>query len=39
MWAMTAAEIAALLESQFGAAITGKKLDALDPFVTVEPAG
>lgn len=35
---MTSAEITALLESQFGAAITGKKLDALDPFVTVEPA-
>ena len=35
---MTAAEIAALLESQFGSAITGKTLDALDPFVTVEPA-
>jgi NADH-quinone oxidoreductase subunit C len=34
---MTAAEIAALLESQFGPAITGKKLDAIDPFVTVEP--
>jgi NADH-quinone oxidoreductase subunit C len=35
---MTPAEIAALLEEQFGAAITGKKLDVLDPFVTVEPA-
>lgn len=35
---MTAADIAALLESQFGAAITATKLDALDPFVTVEPA-
>jgi NADH-quinone oxidoreductase subunit C len=35
---MTAAEIAALLESQFGAAVTGKKLDALDPFVTLDPA-
>ena len=34
---MTAAEIAAALETQFGSAITGKKLDALDPFVTVEP--
>jgi NADH-quinone oxidoreductase subunit C len=34
---MTAAEIAALLEAQFGSAITGKKTDALDPFVTVEP--
>jgi NADH-quinone oxidoreductase subunit C len=35
---MTAVETAALLESQFGSAITGKKLDALDPFVTVEPS-
>ena len=35
---MTAAEIAALLEQQFGPAITGKKLDALDPFVTIDPA-
>ncbi len=35
---MTAAEIAALLQSQFGSAITGAKLDALDPFATVEPA-
>jgi NADH-quinone oxidoreductase subunit C len=34
---MTAAEIASLLETQFGSAVTGKKLDALDPFVTVEP--
>ncbi|WP_315854145.1 NADH-quinone oxidoreductase subunit C [Gemmata palustris] len=34
---MTATEIAAL-EERFGPAITGKKLDALDPFVTVEPA-
>jgi NADH-quinone oxidoreductase subunit C len=34
---MTPAEIASLLESQFGPAITGKKLDACDPFVTVEP--
>lgn len=32
---MTAADTAALLESTFGSA---KKLDALDPFVTVEPA-
>lgn len=36
---MTPAEIAALLEEQFGPAVTGKRLDALDPFVTVEPAG
>ena len=35
---MTPAEIAALLETQFGSAITGKKLDALDPFVSVEPS-
>ncbi|VTR91395.1 nadh dehydrogenase : NADH-quinone oxidoreductase subunit C OS=uncultured planctomycete GN=nuoC PE=3 SV=1: Complex1_30kDa [Gemmata massiliana] len=34
---MTATEIAALLEERFGPAITGKKLDALDPFVTVDP--
>ncbi len=35
---MTAAEIAAVLETQFGPAVTGAKPDALDPFVTVEPA-
>jgi NADH-quinone oxidoreductase subunit C len=35
---MTAADIAALLESQFGSAITSQKLDVLDPFVTVDPA-
>ena len=35
---MTAIDIAALLESQFGSAITGATLDTLDPFVTVEPA-
>src|SRR4051812_17805119 len=35
---MTAAETAALLEQTFGPAITGKKLDAADPFVTVDPA-
>ena len=34
---MTHADIAALLETQFGAAIASKKLDTLDPFVTVEP--
>lgn len=33
---MTSAEIIALLESQFGPAITGKKLDALDPFAIVD---
>lgn len=35
---MTAADTIAVLEAQFGAAITDKKVDALDPFVTVEPA-
>ena len=35
---MTPAEITSLLESQFGPAITGKKLDAIDPFVAVDPA-
>jgi NADH-quinone oxidoreductase subunit C len=35
---MTSAEIISLLESQFGSAITGKKLDSLDPFVTLHPA-
>ena len=35
---MTPTDIATLLEQQFGSAITGKKLDALDPFVTVESA-
>ena len=35
---MTPTDIAALLEQQFGAVVTGKKLDALDPFVTVEPS-
>src|SRR5919199_814638 len=35
---MTAAEITAALEQQFGERIKSKKLDALDPFVVVEPA-
>ena len=35
---MTPAEIAALLEAQFGPAIAGATLDALDPFVTVAAA-
>ena len=35
---MQAAEIIALLEERFGAAITGKKLDGGDAFVTVDPA-
>jgi NADH-quinone oxidoreductase subunit C len=36
---MTPADIAALLEQQFGPAVTGKNLAAFDPFVTVDPAG
>jgi NADH-quinone oxidoreductase subunit C len=35
---MTSAEIIALLEKQFGAAITAKNAEALDPFVVVDPA-
>ena len=35
---MTPAEIAALLESQFGPAVTGTKLDILDPHVIIDPA-
>lgn len=35
---MTPAEIIALLETQFGPVITGKKLDTIDPFVTLDPA-
>jgi len=35
---MTHAEIIALLEAQFGAAITTKNAEALDPFVTVDTA-
>ena len=35
---MTSAEIIALLEQQFGPAITAKGAEALDPFVAVEPA-
>ena len=35
---MTAAEIVATLEAQFGPRIKAKKLDALDPFVVVDPA-
>src|SRR3954452_3645255 len=35
---MTAAETIALLQQQFGPAITAAKPDALDPFVTVDPA-
>jgi NADH-quinone oxidoreductase subunit C len=35
---MTAAEIVAVLEQRFGTRIKDKKLDAIDPFVVVEPA-
>jgi NADH-quinone oxidoreductase subunit C len=35
---MAPAEIAAVLEDRFGPAVTGKKLDALDPWASVEPA-
>jgi NADH-quinone oxidoreductase subunit C len=34
---MTPADIIAILEQRFGPAVTGKKLDAIDPFVTVDP--
>ncbi len=34
---MTPADITALLEQKFGARIKSKKLDAIDPFVVVEP--
>ena len=34
---MTAAEIIPILEQQFGDCIKCKKLDAIDPFVCVEP--
>jgi NADH-quinone oxidoreductase subunit C len=34
---MNAPEIVAILESQFGPKITAKNLDALDPWVAVEP--
>lgn len=34
---MTPADVITLLEAEFGPAITGKKADALDPFVTVAP--
>src|ERR1700704_6606712 len=33
---MTAADIIARLEQEFGPKIKGKKIDALDPFVTVD---
>jgi NADH-quinone oxidoreductase subunit C len=34
---MTAAEIVAVLEGQFGAKVKSKSLDAIDPFVVVDP--
>lgn len=34
---MSPAEIISLLEAQFGAAITAKKTDGLDPFVVIDP--
>jgi NADH-quinone oxidoreductase subunit C len=34
---MTAADIIARLEARFGPAVTSKKLDAIDPFVVVDP--
>jgi NADH-quinone oxidoreductase subunit C len=35
---MTPTEIAAILEEQFGPAVTGKNLAALDPFIALDPA-
>ena len=35
---MAPAEIVALLETEYGPAIAAKKLDALDPFVALDPA-
>src|SRR5579862_9794077 len=35
---MTANDIVAVLESQFGSRIKAKKVDTIDPFVVVEPA-
>ena len=35
---MTAAEITDVLEKKFGGKIKSKKLDALDPFVVIDPA-
>lgn len=35
---MTSPEIIALLEERFGSAITSKKLDAIDPWIAVDPA-
>ena len=34
---MTAAEIVSILEERFGAAMASKKLDAIDPWVAVDP--
>lgn len=36
---MAPPDIIAILEDRFGPAVTGKILDAIDPFVTVDPAG
>jgi NADH-quinone oxidoreductase subunit C len=35
---MTSPEIAGLLEDRFGPPITGKKMDAVDPWIIVDPA-
>jgi NADH-quinone oxidoreductase subunit C len=35
---MTAAEIIAILEERFGAAVLSKKPDAIDPWISIEPA-
>jgi NADH-quinone oxidoreductase subunit C len=34
---MAPAEVIAILEERFGPAVTGKKLDAIDPWVSVDP--
>src|SRR5437588_11669705 len=35
---MTSADIVGVLEQQFGSRIQSKKLDAIDPFIVVDPA-
>ena len=35
---MIAAEIASIVEDRFGSAVTDKKVDAIDPWVVVDPA-
>ena len=35
---MTSSDIIAILEERFGAAVTEKKLDAIDPWVSIEPS-